>query len=151
MFNPPLKLFWPLFAKLTVPLETITRLLKLMAALLLKVRLPVPYLMSEPLAAKPPKPPKEKFLEVLFTFIAPGISVPVKLIAGEAEPVSLKVTLSRVKNLLGPPLFQFKATVSQTLAVPSPTQVRLAPPAPPTMSLTAFGVEVVSKANEEEL
>src|SRR6267142_4557067 len=79
--------------------------------------------------------------------MVPGINVPVILIAGEAEPVSLKVTLSRLKNLLAPPLFQFNATVFQTLAVPSPTQVRFAPPAPPTMSLTALGVEVVSKVN----
>src|SRR6266850_1195855 len=79
--------------------------------------------------------------------MVPGINVPIMLIEGGTEPLSLNVTLSRLKNLLGPPLFQFRATVSQTLAEPSPTQVRLAPPAPPTMSLTAFGVEVVSKVN----
>src|SRR5712691_3555008 len=56
---PLLKVFWPLFENVTTPLETDTRLLKLFAALLLKVRLPLPNLMSEPLAARPPDPPKK--------------------------------------------------------------------------------------------
>src|SRR5437899_3117162 len=56
---PLLKVFWPLFANVTAPFETDNRLLKLLAALLLKVRLPLPNLMSEPLAARLPEPPKK--------------------------------------------------------------------------------------------
>src|SRR5258705_4839232 len=56
---PLLKVFWPLFENVTTPFETETRLLKLFAVLLVNARLPAPDLMSEPLAASPPEPPKK--------------------------------------------------------------------------------------------
>src|SRR6185295_5087300 len=81
----------------------------------------------------------------------PGISVPLRVMAGEAEPLSSNVALSSVKNLFGPPLFQLSVVVSQAFAAPSPTHVRLAPPAPLTRSLTRFAVLLVSNAKRYRL